>query len=102
MNLDENSITYSGHDQAQNSYLGIASKLTTVTDDLFHEEREKLFNYFNAHNYARTVHHARGVCFGKCVSDVMAVQMSSDEKNCLRECFLKRTQAREDYGVLAL
>ena len=41
------------------------------------------------------------VCFDKCVGDVMgSATLSSDEKNCIRECYLKRVASRDDMSIL--
>ena len=40
------------------------------------------------------------VCFDKCVTDVSASSLSSDEKNCMRECFLKKMSSRDDLAML--
>ena len=40
------------------------------------------------------------LCFDKCVSDVSASSLSSNEKNCMRECFLKRVSSRDDLAML--
>ena len=40
-------------------------------------------------------------CFDYCVQDVNTGSgLNSDEKNCMRECFLKKMSSRDDMSVL--
>ena len=41
------------------------------------------------------------LCFDKCVHSVDGVGLSSDEKNCIRECFMKRVSSKDDFLMLA-
>jgi hypothetical protein len=41
------------------------------------------------------------VCFDECIQEVETGSgLTSDEKNCMRECYLKRVSSREDFGLL--
>ena len=41
------------------------------------------------------------MCFDKCIQGVEGAGLSSDEKNCMRECFLKRVSSKDDFIMLA-
>ena len=39
-------------------------------------------------------------CFDRCVTDVLTGSgLNSDEKNCMRECYLKKLGSRDDVGM---
>ena len=45
--------------------------------------------------------HAAPKCFDACITDVTTdAGLSSDEKNCIRECYIKRVSSRDDFGML--
>ena len=65
---------------------------------LFYENKEKYLNEYQGRFNAKLEIGTLPRCFNSCVNDVDsgAPGLSSDEKNCLRECYLKRVSARDD------
>ena len=95
--LEENSINYRAENNLKTDFMGTLSRFITMEKDLNWEEDKKLYNYFKALNFADISHRPRAHCFDKCVSDVQAVDVSSKEKNCMRECYMKRYTSRDDF-----
>ena len=84
----------------QNKFFGTWSKLFTLERALNSEIQQKYHNDYQAYMKARVEIGGQPVCFDKCVSDVGGSSLSSEEKNCMRECFLKRISARDDLNML--
>jgi len=63
---------------------------------LFYENKEKYLNEYQGRFNAKLEIGTLPRCFNSCVNDVDSAGLSSDEKNCLRECYLKRVSARDD------
>lgn len=96
----ENTMTYSPNDFSGNKFFGSWSKLLNLQNMLFYENKEKYLNEYQARFQAKLEIGSIPYCFGTCVSDVDTVGLSSDEKNCIRECYLKRVSARDDMNLL--
>ena len=97
----ENTMTYSPNDHHGNKFFGSWSKLLNMQNMLFYENKEKYLNEYQARFNARLEVGTLPRCFGKCINDVEgAPGLTSDEKNCLRECYLKRVSARDDMSSL--
>lgn len=98
----EHSMTYSPNDHHGNKFFGTWSKFLTLQNQLFYEDKEKYLNEYQARFNAKLEIGSIPVCFGKCVNDIEEnpTGLSSDEKNCLRECYLKRVSARDDMNSL--
>ncbi len=41
-------------------------------------------------------------CFGHCVDGVDTTDLTAIEKNCIRECYFKKLNARDDYTFYQL
>ena len=67
---------------------------------LFWEQKEKYLNEFQAKFNAKLEIGTVPICFNQCINDVTEPGLSSDEKNCLRKCYLKRVSARDDLASL--
>jgi hypothetical protein len=67
---------------------------------LFYENKEKYLNEYQARFNSKLEIGSLPKCFGKCVNDMESTGLSSDEKNCMRECYLKRVSARDDMSSL--
>lgn len=93
-------MTYSPNDHHGNKFFGSWNKLLNLQNNLFYENKEKYLNEYQARFNARLEVGSLPRCFGHCVSDVESAGLSSDEKNCLRECYLKRVSARDDMSTL--
>ena len=98
----EHSMTYSPNDHTGNKFFGSWSKFLTLQNQLFYEDKEKYLNEYQARFNANLEIGSIPLCFGKCINDLEGQPsgLSSDEKNCLRECYLKRVSARDDMNTL--
>lgn len=98
----EHSMTYSPNDHHGNRFFGTWSKVLNLQNMLFYENKEKYLNEYQARFNARLEIASLPRCFGSCVNDIEAspTGLSSDEKNCLRECYLRRVSARDDFNSL--
>ena len=98
----EHSMTYSPNDHHGNKFFGTWSKLLNLQNMLFYENKEKYLNEYQARFNARLEIGSLPTCFGQCIHDIEenAASLSSVEKNCMRECYLKRVTARDDMNTL--
>lgn len=93
-------MLYSPNDHHGNKFLGSWNKLINLQNMLFWEEKEKYSNEFNARFNSRLEIGSLPRCFDHCIQDVEAAGgLTSDEKNCVRECYLKRVSARDDMNM---
>ena len=100
MSDDENTMLYVPDDMNNNKFFGTWSKLLTIERMLNTEVQGKYHNDYQAYMKARVEVGGVPACFNKCISDVSAASLSSDEKNCMRECFLKKMSSRDDLAML--
>jgi hypothetical protein len=98
----ENTMTYSPNDHNGNPYFGTWSKLLNLQNQLFYENKEKYLNEFQGRFNAKLEVGSVPVCFNQCVSDIEVAGLTSAEKNCMRECYLKRVSSRDDMNMLFL
>jgi hypothetical protein len=101
----EHTMTYSPNDHHGNRFFGTWSKLLNLQNMLYYENKEKYLNEYQGRFNAKLEIGTLPICFNSCVTDVdgassAAVGLSSDEKNCMRECYLKRVSARDDMSSL--
>ena len=84
-----------------NRFFGSWSKLLTMNQTLNMEVQEKYYNDYQAYYKARLEIGSAPVCFEQCVNDVnTGAGLNSDEKNCMRECYMKRVSSRDDFNML--
>lgn len=96
----ENTMTLNLNDHTGNRFIGHWNKLINMQQFLFWEDKEKYLNEYNAKFNARLELGSIPLCFGQCVNDVEAPgSLSSDEKNCMRECYFKRVSAKYDMAM---
>ena len=97
----EHSMTYSPEDYNGNKYLGTWSKLLNLQNNLFYENKEKYLNEYQGRFNAKLEIGSIPRCFGKCVNNIeeSPAGLSSEEKNCMRECYLKRVSSRDDMNM---
>jgi len=71
---------------------------------LFYENKEKYLNEYQGRFNAKLEIGSLPLCFGQCVNEIeqSAAGLTAEEKNCLRECYLKRVSARDDMNTLLL
>ena len=65
------------------------------------EKRQKYHHKFFAKNKADQEILPHPKCFDRCVSDLTDANLSSVEKNCVRDCFLKHSAAYDDLVIYA-
>ncbi len=95
----ENTMLYTVND-AQHRFLGNWNKLINLKSQLFFENKEKYLNVYQARFNAKLDIGTVPICFDKCISDVEEPGLNGDEKNCIRECYLKRLSSKDDLGLL--
>ena len=98
----EHTMTYSPNDHHGNKYFGTWSKLLNLQNQLFYENKEKYLNEYQGRFNARLEVGSVPRCFGSCINDIEAgpAGLTSEEKNCMRECYLKRVSSRDDMNTL--
>ena len=97
---DENTMLYNPADMHNNKFFGTWSKVLTLERILNQEEASKYHYDYQAYMKARVEVGAQPGCFNRCIGDVSSSGLSSDEKNCMRECFLKKVSSRDDIMML--
>ena len=101
MQDDENTFLYNPKEMHGNRFFGQWSKVLTVSNNLNIEIREKYFNDYSAYFKAKMEIGSVTHCFDECIKEVDSGSgLSSNEKNCVRECYLKRVSSREDFSML--
>ena len=94
-------MMYKPSDMHGNKFFGTWSKLLTLGDTLNLEVKEKYYNDYQAYFQAKMEVGSTAVCFDQCVNDVNTGSgLNSDEKNCMRECYLKRVASKDDFNML--
>ena len=94
-------MLYSPNDHTGNKFFGTWSKLLNLQNILFYENKEKYLNDYQARFNAQLEIGSLPACFGRCVNEVEAgAGLTPAEKNCIRECYLKRVSARDDMNML--
>ena len=99
MTDDENSFMYKPMDVNNNRFFGTVSKMTTLSNQL-DQERTNYNMPFQAYYKAQNELMAVPQCFDRCIQDLTMAALSSDEKNCVRECSMKKMASREDLAML--
>ena len=98
---DENTMMYKPIDMHGNKFFGTVSKLYTMQKMLNVEIQTKYQNDYSAYFKASLERGSLPICFDSCIGDVQTgAGLNSDEKNCLRECYLKRVSAKDDFQML--
>ena len=95
----ENTLLYSPADYTGNKFFGTWSKVMTLQNMLFAESREKYLNKYAAMLKSEMELESVPICFNACVHDT-TTGLNSYEKNCLRDCYLKRVSSRDDFNML--
>jgi len=97
----ENSMLYSPNDTTGNRFMGTWNKLLNLQNMVYYEDKEKYLNEYQARFQAKLEIGSLPKCFNNCVKEVGVVSgLSSDEKNCVRECYFKRVTSRDDMNLL--
>ena len=96
---DENSIMWNPQSYNGNKFFGTWNKALMIDMLLLREDREKYTNRYGARLKAEVETQSIPVCFDKCVHD-FENNLNSKEKNCMRDCVLKRISSRDDFQIL--
>ena len=97
---DENTMLYVPQDMHNNKFFGTMSKLLTLDRILNQEMQTRYHDDYQAYFKAKHELGSQPECFNKCIGDVSTSSLNSDEKNCMRECFLKKVSVRDDLLML--
>ena len=97
INDEENTMLYSPADYTGNRWFGTWNKLIHMPVNLNHEAREKYYNVWNAKIKAELEIESIPKCFSECAASDMSEALTSEEKNCMRECYFKRVTSKDDY-----
>ena len=100
MQDDENTYMYKPLDVNNNKFFGTWSKLANLNNTL-DVEKDNAYMPYQAYMKARIELMAVPNCFDRCVQDISVAGLSSNEKNCVRECSLKKMASRDDLAMLA-
>ncbi len=101
MKDSENTMTYTLDDHRGNKFFGQYNKLVNLQNSLYYENKEKYLNEYQAKFNASLEIGSVPICFNSCVKDVLVPGgLSSDEKNCMRECYFKRVTTRDDMATI--
>ena len=99
----EHTATYSPNSYHGSRFFGGYSKMYSLEELLSYEEKEKYHNEYAARFKSKLEIENVPRCFGKCVNDVERQGgLNPEEKNCMRECFLRRLSAKDDMYLLIL
>ena len=98
---DENTFMYKPVDMHGNRFFGSWSRLYTLDRSLNEEVREKYTNDYAAGLNAQLELGGMTDCFDYCIQDVNTGSLNSGEKNCMRECYMKRINSRDEVALLA-
>lgn len=96
---DENTTMWDLNGFNGNKFFGTWSKAFTIDHMLFREQKDKYTNKYAARLKAERELNALPICFEKCVNDFES-GLSGYEKNCLRECTLKRISSIDDLHMM--
>ena len=97
---DQQPFLYSPTDTTGNKFLGQWNKVFNTQNMLLHENKEKYLNEYMARYKAKIELGTIPMCFNQCVTNLETAMLNSAEKNCVRECYLKRVTAKDDMNIL--
>lgn len=98
---EENTMLYSPADYTGNRWFGTWNKLINMPSMLDSESREKYYNVWQAKLRAELGIETFPQCFDQCCGqNDFGAGLSSDEKNCMRECYYKRVSSIEDLHIM--
>lgn len=100
MKDNENTMMYQPQDYTGNKFLGAWNKVMLLQTMIFAESREKYLNKHAAAFKSQLELESVPVCFDKCVGSLESAGLNPHEKNCMRDCYLKRVSSRDDFNVL--
>ena len=99
-NEDGEPYKYLPREMHNNSYYGTWSRVMELPINLNFEMQQKYWMDYQAHNKAHLEIGSSPLCFDECVENVTNSSLSSDEKNCIRECYFKRVSSRDDMYLM--
>eukprot|EP00356_Strombidium_inclinatum_P003848 CAMPEP_0170493102 /NCGR_PEP_ID=MMETSP0208-20121228/13359_1 /TAXON_ID=197538 /ORGANISM="Strombidium inclinatum, Strain S3" /LENGTH=139 /DNA_ID=CAMNT_0010768977 /DNA_START=7 /DNA_END=426 /DNA_ORIENTATION=+ len=94
------SMSFIPVDMMPNSFFGKGSQVTQLPTNLNWEMHQKYYSDYQSHFKAELEVGSAPFCFNECVQNVEDGLLSSDEKNCVRECYFKRVSSRDDASMM--
>ena len=99
MRDDANTLKLAPNDSVGNKHIGGGySFMGMMHSNMLYETRDRALGKFNAQLKAETELENVPKCFDKCIED-FTTGLNSIEKNCIRECYLKRISVRDDMNI---
>ena len=98
MRDDENTMMHLPEDYTGNKFFGMRSRIMNLSNNMLLEPKEKYHRYYAARYKAELELETRPLCFDKCVQDI-TTGLDSREKNCMRDCYLKRVSTKDDFNM---
>jgi hypothetical protein len=87
------------NEQRFGKFLGTWNHYAQLTTNLNWEAQERLYGKHRGDMMAEVQIRNVGKCFGDCVKSVDEQSLNPAEKNCLRECFFRRMNAKDDFQI---
>ena len=97
---EENTMMWRPEDYTGNKFFGTWSKVLLLHKNLLFEQREKYTGVVAGRMQAKRELESVPICFDECINNFSS-GLNSTEKNCLRECYLKRTSVRDEINLFA-
>ena len=95
-------MMYKPLDMSGNKFFGTWSKVLNMSKNLNYEVQDKYLVQYQSYYKAKFELGTTPVCFDRCITDVQTGSgLNSDEKNCMRECYLKKLGSRDDLSMYA-
>ena len=99
---DENTMMYKPIDMMGNKFFGTMNKALNMKNLLNTEIQSTYLVQYQAYYKGRVELGSQPICFDRCINDVMEGSgLSAAEKNCMRECYMKRLGSRDDLVMYA-
>lgn len=95
----ENPLMYTPTDYTGNKFFGTFNKGLLMKHHLFSETREKYELTYGAEIKAEFELETAPQCYRYCVQDY-STGLNSREKNCMRDCYFKKTSSCDDFVML--
>ena len=93
----ENTVLYQPQDYTGNKFFGGWNKILNLKQNIFFENQEKYLDIYMAEQKARLELESVPACFDACIESVDTIPgLNAAQKNCLRDCYLKKISVRND------
>ena len=88
-------------DMMGNKFFGTWNRALNMKSTLNTELETALLAPYQAYYKGKVELGSQPVCFDRCINDVESSGLSAEEKNCMRECYMKRLSSRDDLTMFA-